>query len=117
MTATPAIVALVATIALGVVVGLIYLQRGRKKALVTAHLVAALAATALVAVLVALAPAGRGEGPHAAVPLVLLGVSLAAGWSALRYVRGRTASELVLAGHAVVGIAAFLVFLAWLRTV
>jgi hypothetical protein len=117
MTATPAILALVATIALGIAVGLIYLQRGRKKALVTAHLVAGLAATALVAVLVALTPAGRGAGPHAAVPLMMLGISLAAGWSALRYMRGRRASEMMLAGHAVIGVAAFLVFLAWLRNV
>lgn len=114
--ATAALLALLATLALGVVVGLVYLQRGRrKKTVVTAHLVAALAAAALV-VLAVVTGAGRG-GPHAGWPIGLVLFALAAGYGALRYMRGRTASELALVAHVFAGVASFLVFLAWMRAV
>jgi hypothetical protein len=56
-----AIAALVGTIALGVVVGLLFLQRARKPKLVAAHLVLALLAAGLVLAMVATAPASRRD--------------------------------------------------------
>lgn len=112
---TPAIVALLATILLGIVVGLLYLQRVRRKALVTAHLVAALASVALVLLAVATAPA-RTAGPHWIWPVALVAGSTALGYSAFRYMRGRTRSELTLVAHVFTGVASFLVLLAFART-
>jgi len=114
---TAAILALLATLALGVAVGLRHLQRARRSTLVIAHLATALLGTTLVALAVLAAPARRAEGPADALPLALLGVALAAGWSPLRLARRRwRGAELVLGSHVAFGIAGFLVFLAWLKT-
>lgn len=115
--ATLAIAALVATIALGIVVGLLYLQRARRKKLVTAHLALALGATALVLVLVATAPP-LAAGPPGLLPLAILAVATAGGYFAKKVARrSRQGAELMLFGHVVLGLAGFLVFLAWVRQV
>jgi hypothetical protein len=112
-----AIAALVGTIALGVVVGLLFLQRARKPRLVAAHLVFALLATGLVLAMVATAPA-TAAGPHWLLPLGLIGAALAGGYFAGKLARGsRRAAQFMLFGHVVVGVAGFLVFLAWVRHV
>lgn len=118
MTTAPALAALVATIAIGVAVGIMYLLRIRKKRVVTLHLLASLVALGLVAQLVLLeAPPTQG-GPDAVLPLAMLGIAVAAGWSAKKVARvSWRGSELMLAGHAVLGIAGLFVFLAWLRAV
>ena len=110
-----AIAALVGTIALGIVVGLLFLQRARKPKLVAAHLVLALVATGMVLGLVVTAPAGTA-GPHWLVPLGLVAAALAGGYFAGKVARGsRRGGELILFGHVVAGLAGFLVFLAWVR--
>jgi hypothetical protein len=110
-----AIAALVGTIALGIVAGLLFLQRVRKKKLVTAHLVMALAATALVVALAVTAPAATA-GPPWLLPVALLGVATAGGYFAGKVARrSRQGAELMLFGHVVLGLAGFLVFLAWVR--
>ncbi|MCZ8150128.1 MAG: hypothetical protein O9325_20020 [Roseomonas sp.] len=112
-----AIAALVGTIALGVVVGLLFLQRARKPRLVAAHLVLALLAAGLVLAMVVTAPA-TAAGPHWLLPLGLIGAALAGGYFAGKLARGsRRAAQFMLFGHAVVGVAGFLVFLAWVRHV
>jgi hypothetical protein len=111
MTATPAIVALVATLALGAAAGVVFLQRLRRPLLVRAHLVAALTAGALVAIMAVTAPA-RQAGPPAILPVLLLAVAIGAGWSAKRIARGsRRAGELSLIAHLALGLAGFFVFL------
>lgn len=118
MTSTPAILLLVLTLAAGVAAGLLFLQRARRPWLVTAHLVLALGATAAVALLVSGLVSGgpAGARPPGLLPLAMLAVALAAGWSAGRIARRRRpAATLLLAGHAVLGVAGFLVFLAWAR--
>jgi hypothetical protein len=115
--ATLAIAALVATIALGIAVGLLYLQRARKKPLVTAHLAMALGATALVAALVVTAPP-LAAGPPGLLPLGILAVATAGGYFAKKVARRtRQGAELMLFGHVVLGLAGFLVFLAWVRNI
>lgn len=115
--ATLAIAALVATIAFGVVVGLLYLQRARRKPLVTAHLALALGATALVLALVVTAPP-LAAGPPGLLPLGILAVATAGGYFAKKVARrSRQGAELMLFGHVVLGLAGFLVFLAWVRHV
>jgi hypothetical protein len=112
-----AIAALLATIVLGAVVGVLYLQRAQRHRLVKLHLWVGLAATALVLLAVLTVPAGGG--PSGVWPVVLVALAAAGGWSALRYVGGRRrtpAAEFVLGAHAVVGVAGFLVLLAALRT-
>lgn len=112
-----AIAALVGTIALGIVVGLLFLQRARKPKLVAAHLVLALLAAGLVLAMVVTAPAATA-GPHWLMPLGLIVAALAGGYLAGKLARGsRRAAELMLFGHVVVGLAGFLVFLAWVRHV
>jgi hypothetical protein len=112
-----AIAALVGTIALGIVVGLLFLQRARKPRLVAAHLVLALLAAGLVLAMAVTAPA-TAAGPHWLLPLGLIVAALAGGYVAGRLARGsRRAGEAMLFGHVVLGLAGFLVFLAWVRHV
>lgn len=108
-----AIIVLLATIALGAFAGVRYMMRSRLKAWVRAHLVAALAALALVGVAVV-------TGPASAVamwwPVLLLAVAIAAGWSSRRVARRSDGgSKVLLVGHVFTGIASFFVFLAWAK--
>lgn len=110
-----AIAALVGTIALGAVVGLLFLQRTRKPGLVAAHLALALLAGGLVLALTATAPT-TSAGPPGLLPLGLIAAALAGGYFAGKVARGRRrAGEFMLFGHVVLGLAGFLVFLAWVR--
>lgn len=112
MTTTPATLLLAATLAAGVAAGLLYLQRVRKPWLVRAHLLLALAATALVAHQVLTA----GAASSGAWPLGVLAVAVAGGWAAQRVARKAwPGSTPLLAGHAVLGVLGFLLFLAWSR--
>ena len=108
-----AILALAGTLALGVAAGLLHLQRIRKPLVVRAHLILALVGTALVLLLTLTAPAAEA-GPPRALPLLLVALAAAAGWSAFRH--ARRGARLVLALHAVVGVAGFLVLIAWVRS-
>jgi hypothetical protein len=112
---TLAIVALVATLAFGVAVGLLYLQRARRKTLVNLHLGFGLTGAALAIVLVATG-APRPGGPPGFVPVGLVAVAVAAGWFAPR-ISGirRSGAERLLALHIVSGIAGFLALLAWIK--
>jgi len=116
MIKSAAIVALVATIAFGIAAGLLHLQRQRLRKLVMAHLVAALAAIGLVALLVLGTPPAPAQSMAGSLPLAMLAIAGIAGWSAQRIARrGWPRAELVLASHVILGIAGFLVFLAWLK--
>ncbi|MBU8541078.1 hypothetical protein [Falsiroseomonas tokyonensis] len=109
-----AILLLLLTLAAGAAAGLLYLQRIRRPWLTRAHLILALAGSALVLVLVVTAP--RGASPPDALPPLLLGLALAAGWGAPRLLgRGHAGARLGLAAHVLLGLAGFLVLLAWAR--
>ncbi len=113
---TLTVLAILATIALGVVVGVLYLQRARRKTLADAHLILAMLATAMVLAMLLAAPAGRTGGPPGLLPLVLLAAATAVGWGAGRISRGRRGRHnLVIAAHALGGIAGFFTFLAWAK--
>lgn len=113
MTTTPAIIALLATIAVGAVVGVRFLMRARSARLVTLHLGLALLAFALVAVPVAQAPP---SAIASAWPVGLLALAIAGGWGAGRVARrSGVAGQAMLVGHVFVGVASFLVLLAWAR--
>jgi hypothetical protein len=115
MTTTPALVALVATIALGVAVGIVYLLRLRKPWLVNAHLAAALVAGGLVIAVVALSAPPAGT-MHPGWPIGLLAAATAFGygaWRLPRMTRGR--AEALLGLHIVLGLAGFFVFLNWIK--
>lgn len=118
MTESVAIAVLVATLATGVIVGLLYLQRNRRPRLVTLHLALSLVGLCLVA-FVTVKHAGHATGgPPRLLPLVLLAVAVAAGWSAKRFARGaRRRGEAVLALHLVSGAAGFFVLLAFARAI
>ena len=76
----------------------------------------ALAGTAVVGLLVLPAPAAA-PGPKGVLPVLMLAVATAAGWLAKRVARrSRGGAEAMLAGHALLGIAGFLVLLAWMRS-
>jgi hypothetical protein len=111
-----ATLAILATIALGAVVGVLYLQRARRKRLADAHLILALIATAAVLAMLLSAPAGREGGPPGFLPLLLLVVATGIGWGAGKISRGRRRRhDAVLAAHLVAGVAGFFVFLAWAK--
>jgi hypothetical protein len=115
---TAAIVALVATLALGVATGILYLMKARRGRVKTLHLVAALAASALVLAAVATAPPASLPGPAGPLPVAMVMLATAAGWGAWKLARGsRRRGELVLFFHIVLGIAGFFVFLAWAKSV
>lgn len=106
---------ILATIALGGVVGVMYLRRVRRKTWADAHLIAALLATALVLAMLLTAPAREG-GPPGILPLLLLAVATAIGWGVGKISRGRrTTHDAVIAAHLVIGVAGFFVFLAWAK--
>lgn len=111
-----AIAATVATIALGVLVGALYLQRARRHRWTKLHLYVALAAVALVAAVLATSTS-RGGGPPSFLPLLMLGAAVAVGYAAPR-IPGlrRRGMEAALAAHIVVGVAGFFVLLAWVKT-
>lgn len=116
MMTAPAILALVATLALGVASGVIYLLRARRKWVVTAHLTAALVAAGLVLAVVTLGPAPRPDAPHPGWPAGLLLGATALGygaWRLPRMTRGR--AEALLGLHIALGVAAFFVFLNWIK--
>jgi peptidoglycan/LPS O-acetylase OafA/YrhL len=113
---TPAILALVATLALGVAVGAVYLARARRPWLVTAHLSAALIAAALVLAVIQFGPPPREGAPHPAWPAGLLIGATAIGYAAWRLPRmTRRRAEALLGLHIVLGVAAFFVFLNWIK--
>ncbi len=112
-----AILALLGTLVLGAVVGLLYLQRVRRPRLVTAHLVAAILALAAVLLAVATAPGERMGGPHPVLPVALTAAALGLGYGAFRLRWGvRRGHDMALVAHVALGIAAFFVFLAWRKT-
>lgn len=110
-----AILALVATLALGVAVGLLYLLRQRRRALVRLHLAAALAAAGLVLAL-ALLGTPRPEAPHPAWPAGLVAAATALGYGAWRLPRAsRGRAEALLGLHILLGLAGFFVVLNWIK--
>jgi hypothetical protein len=110
-----ATLAILATIALGGVLGVLYLRRVRRKRWADAHLIAALVASALALALLVTAPA-QGDGPPALLPPLLLAAATALGWGAGRIARGRRGlHDGVIAAHLIIGIAGFFVFLAWAK--
>lgn len=116
MSASWAIAATVATITLGVLVGVMYLQRARRHRWTKLHLYVALAAVALVAAVMA-TNASRGGGPPSILPLLMLAGAVALGYAAPRIpgIRKR-GMEAALAAHIVVGVTGFFVLLAWVKT-
>lgn len=107
---------ILATIALGGVLGVLYLRRVRRKRWADAHLILALVATALVLAMLLTVPAGREGGPPGILPLLLLAAATAIGWGAGKISRGkRVTHDAVIAAHLVAGIAGFFVFLAWAK--
>lgn len=116
MTTTPAILVLLATLALGFVAGALHLQKLHKPAVVRAHLVAALAALGVVAATV-LATPRPASGPSGWLVLALLGLAVAVGYGTFRLRGvGRGGRQAMLIGHLAMGIASFFVFLAWAKT-
>ncbi|MGG5817383.1 hypothetical protein [Falsiroseomonas sp. HW251] len=111
-----AIAATVATIALGVLVGAMYLQRARRHRWTKLHLYVALSAVALVTAVLATGTS-RGGGPPSVLPLLMLAAAVAIGYAAPRIpgIR-RRGVDAALAVHIVVGIAGFFVLLAWAKT-
>lgn len=108
-----AVATVLATLVLGAAAGLLFLQRARRPALVTAHLAAALAGAALVLALLATREATPFSG---LVPLALILLAIAAGWGAGRVARrNRALANIMLPGHVAAGLAAFLVLLAWVK--
>jgi cytochrome b561 len=108
------IAAVLATIALGVAVGVLYLQRARRHRLVKLHLYVALAGTALVAALVATAPVTGVAGPPGWLTVAMIAFATAIGYGATRvFGRSRLKAELALAAHIVLGVAGFFVLLAY----
>jgi len=103
---------LVATLALGILVGFYYLARARRRHLVSLHLILGSLATWLVLVLMQARPPVPGSA--AVWAGILLGAAVLGGLlPRLLAPRIRKAAEWVLVAHVFTGVAAFLVFLSW----
>ena len=117
MISTVAIILLLGTLVLGVAAGILHLQRLYRPAVVKAHLVAALAALAVVAAAVFGTPRGAAGGPPGLLLVAMVAVAAAAGYGAFRIrALGRGGSKAMLIGHLALGIASFFVLLAWAKT-
>jgi hypothetical protein len=116
MMSIAAVLVLLVTLLLGIGAGVLHLQRLYKPLVVKAHLVAALAALAVVAAAVLGDPRDAAGGPPAFVPLAMVAVAVAAGYGAFRIrALGRGGAKAMLIGHLALGIASFFVFLAWAK--
>jgi hypothetical protein len=116
MMSTDAILALLATLVLGIAAGILHLQRLHRPLVVKAHLVAALAALAVVGLAVLGSPRDAAGGPPGLLPPAMVAVAVAAGYGAFRLRGiGQGGSQAMLIGHLALGIAAFFVFLAWAK--
>jgi len=119
MATTLVVLLLVLTLALGVVLGFYYLGGVRKPVLIGLHII--LGAVALEQVAMLLHGAADGSfgasarsGPWAAL-LIAAAMFFGLIAASLGKLARRTA-EFVLVAHALVGIAGFLVFLSWVRS-
>ncbi|TDH63062.1 hypothetical protein E2C06_08710 [Dankookia rubra] len=104
---------LLATVALGVLVGFHYLARQRRPWLVTLHLACGAAGAWLFFLLLHAPPEGRNP-PSGMAAGILLGAALLGGLlPRLIARRARKAAEPLLVVHVFTGLAGFLVFLSW----
>lgn len=114
---TAAIILLVATLALGVVLGVQYLGRARRRpGLVSLHLGLGLAGLEAALLLLHWTPAGMvlPPGDAGAWAVGVLAAAIAGGLAArLSFRRWPGRAELLLGAHAVAGVAGLLVFLSW----
>ena len=109
---TATIVALLATLAIGAVIGVYYLGRVRKPLLLSLHLVLGTLGIALLLWRLPAAP-----GPVGSNAAILLAAAVFLGLMArLVFRRSRRLSEFLLVTHVFAGIAGFLVFLSWAAT-
>ena len=107
------IVLLLATVALGALVGFHYLARSRRPWLVSLHLVLGAAGVWLFFLLLHAPPEGRNP-PPGLVAGILLGAAVLGGLlPRLIARRARRAAEWLLVAHVFTGLAGFLVFLSW----
>ncbi|MDN3566313.1 hypothetical protein ACFQY5_25110 [Paeniroseomonas aquatica] len=107
---------LAATVALGVILGILYLGRVRKPLLIILHLLLGAAGIESLFVLLHWTPAGLVLPAGAAGPWAggLLAAAMFLGLVARLWGRRAPAkAELLLATHAVAGVAGLLVFLSW----
>lgn len=110
---TLVIVLLLATVALGVLIGFHYLGRARRPWLVTLHLAFGATGSWLFFLLLHVPPAGRIP-PPGLVTGSLLGAAVLGGLlPRLIARRARRAAEWLLIAHVFTGLAGFLVFLSW----
>lgn len=113
---TLAIALLAATVALGVILGILHLGRRRKPLLATLHLVLGAAGIELLLILLHWTPAGitLPAGPTAAWAAGLLAAAMALGlFARLSYRHAPGRAEAMLGAHAAAGVAGLLVFLSW----
>lgn len=111
-----AIALLAATVALGILLGILYLGRRRRPTLATLHLVLGAAGIELLLLLLHGTPAGitLPAGPAAAWAAGLLAAAMALGlFARLGYRRAPARAEAMLGAHAAAGVAGLLVFLSW----
>ncbi|MFZ4408597.1 MAG: hypothetical protein ACOYOH_14730 [Paracraurococcus sp.] len=108
-----AVVLLLATVALGVLVGFQYLVRARRPWIVTLHLAFGAAGAWVFFLLLHATPAGRIAPPGLAAGILLGAAVLGGLLPRLLAPRIRKKAEWLLVAHVFTGIAAFLVFLSW----
>jgi hypothetical protein len=110
---TLGIVLLLATVALGALVGFHYLSRSRRPWLVSLHLAFGASGAWLFFLLLHAPPEGRIPS-SGLVAGILLGAAVLGGLlPRLIARRARKAAELLLVAHVFTGLAGFLVFLSW----
>jgi hypothetical protein len=119
MQANLVLAVLVATLALGVVLGFLYLSRVRKPVLIGIHIILGVMGLEQVAMLLHGAPNGAGGlGGSGVWGPLLMASAMFFGLLAPSFAKAsRRSAEFLLVTHALAGIAGFLVFLSWVRHV
>jgi hypothetical protein len=108
-----------AAVALGLWIGVLYLKRSRRPYLIGIHLLLGLGGMEQMVVLHQGTPAGEAlrAGSYGTMALGLFALAMFTGLAApLFWKQAPRAAEAVLATHATVGFAGFILFLAWLST-
>jgi hypothetical protein len=116
MTRLPALLFVTAATALGIYLGVLFLRRVRRPVLIGVHLILGAAAVEMTAMLLRGTPGGEAvpAGAFGVAAACLLAVAMISGFAApLFYRQSPRTANVVLATHAGVGVAGFLVFLVW----
>jgi hypothetical protein len=119
MTAMPVLGLLTASLLLGLYLVLLFLRRERKPVIVGFHILLGLGGLEMLVMLLRGTPSGTAEaaGQFGVVAAALFGIAMFTGLTgAMIARRSAMSANIVVATHSSIGVAGFVLFLAWLSS-